>query len=274
MDLYKQYAISAILAKFAYSDSDTLLDLWFKMRDSKRDSISNVFRGIHGVPQFYSDNETEAKGFSILKDKTLFIVFRGAKNLQDVIVDIDLKRVPLLENNKKILVHEGFMKQFTALKFNVINTIEKYLKDIDTIQVIGHSLGGAVATLFASHIANYYSVKVICHTFGSPRVGNMAYAEWFQGCVKDNVRFTKPGDPVVEMPGSAYFQHVSNATCIAGDLSVLSMPDGKWYWRLFRANMKCWPTVTHNCDKYIEPLMNKYMELKKKMDDIRLEVIG
>jgi hypothetical protein len=65
MDQYKQYAISAMLAKFAYSNSDTLGDLWFKMRDSKRDTISNLFKGVKEVPEYYNNEASGAYAFSM-----------------------------------------------------------------------------------------------------------------------------------------------------------------------------------------------------------------
>ena len=285
MDTYKQYAISAMLAKFAYSNSDTLGDLWFKMRDSKRDVITNVFKGVREVPEFYSDKDTGGYGFSMVKDKTLYFVFRGTNDSQDAMVNIDLIRVPFFEGLKQshIKVHGGFMKQFNALKEGVVKTVVKHIKNVDTIQFVGHSLGGALATLFAGHVARFYrgyvdgflrEVKVVCHTFGSPRVGNKHFARWFQENVKasDCARIMNREDPVAQIPMSAYFQHVSDAVCIMDDLTVKDVPDGKWYWRLvnFRSNC-CNPVLAHSCDQYIERLMKIYMNLKK-VDDVTLVI--
>jgi predicted lipase len=280
MDTYKQYAISAMLAKFTYSNSDTLGDLWFKMRDSKRDVMTNVFKGVKEVPEFYNDKATGAYAFSMVKDRTLFFVFRGTNDAQDALVNIDLIRVPFFEGQKQchIKVHGGFMKQFDALKEGVVKTVVKHIKNVDTIQFVGHSLGGALATLFAGHVARFYrgyvdgflrELKVVCHTFGSPRVGNKHFARWFQENVKtsDCARIINREDPVAQIPISAYFQHVSDAVCIMDDLTVKDLPDGKWYWRLmnFRSNC-CNPVLAHSCDKYIEGLMKLYMNYKKTDD--------
>jgi predicted lipase len=280
MDQYKQYAISAMLAKFAYSSSDTLGDLWFKMRDSNRDTLSNVFKGVKEVPDFYNDKDTGAYAFSMLKDKTLYFVFRGTNDLQDAMVNIDLIRVPFFEGLKQshIKVHGGFKKQFDALKDGILKTLSKYMKQVETVQFIGHSLGGALATLFAGHVARFHrgyldeskhEIKVVCHTFGSPRVGNKHFARWFQENVKasDCARIINLRDPVAQIPISAYFQHSSDAMCIMDDLTVKDLPDGKWYWRLmnFRSNC-CNPVLAHSCDQYIERLMKIYMNYKKTDD--------
>jgi hypothetical protein len=79
-------------------------------------------------------------------------------------------------------------------------------------------------------------------------------------------------DPVVQIPISAYFQHVSDAKCIMDDLTVKDVPDGKWYWRLanFKMNV-CKPVLAHSCDQYIESLMKLYMNYKI-MDDAILVI--
>jgi len=281
MEQYKQYAISAILAKFAYSNPDTLGDLWFKMRDFTRASLSNVFKGVREVPEFYLNDSTGAYAFSMLKDSTLYFVFRGTNDLQDAMVDLNVNRVPFFEGLKQshILVHAGFKNQFDVLKGPIIKTITKYMKRIDTIRFIGHSLGGALATLFAGYVARFHrgyirdeqlhELKVVCHTFGSPRVGNKHFVRWFQENVSDCGRIMNREDPVAQMPLSARFEHVSDALCIMDDLTMKDLPDTKWYWRLvnFRSNC-CNPVLAHSCDQYIERLMKIYTELKKKEDTI------
>jgi predicted lipase len=280
MGTYKQYAISAMLAKFAYSNSDTLGDLWFKMRDSKRDIISNVFKGVKEVPEFYSDKDTGAYAFSMVKDKTLYFVFRGTNDTQDALVDLDVARVPFFEGLKQshILVHAGFMRQFEALKEPILKSIAKYITQVDLVQFVGHSLGGALATLFAGYVARFNrEVKVVCHTFGSPRVGNKHYVAWFHDSVNgsDCARIMNLRDPVAQMPLSARFEHVSDAKCIMDDLTVKDIPDGKWYWRLMNFKMNtCKPVLAHSCDQYIERLMKLYMNYTnlKKTDDTTLVI--
>jgi predicted lipase len=216
----------------------------------------------------------------------LYFVFRGTNDTQDALVNIDLIRVPFFEGQKQshIKVHGGFKKQFDALKGPILKTLTNYMKKIDTIQFVGHSLGGALATLFAGHVARFHrgyldefqrEIRIVCHTFGSPRVGNKHFARWFQENVNAShcVRITNLRDPVVQIPISAYFQHVSDAKCIMDDLTVKDVPDGKWYWRLMNLRSNCCnPVLAHSCDQYIERLMKIYMELKKAEDDVTLVI--
>ena len=267
---YKEYAISAMLAKFAYSDQETLSDLWFKMRDSKRDNFSNVFKGIREVPEFYSDSKTGAQGFSIVKDGSLVFVFRGTSEAQDIIVDLNVKRVPYL--NKSMLVHAGFLEQFESLKLALVKTVEKYSGKVDKILCVGHSLGGALATLASGHLGSLYNGKlpVNCHTFGSPRVGNVAYSEWFSRQVALNIRVMNQMDPVSQMPISYRFQHCSDALCVKEDLTVTTVADTQWYWRVLRFKSNCcYPALAHTCDQYIDHMMKLHKGSKL---ELRVEV--
>jgi predicted lipase len=68
--------------------------------------------------------------------------------------------------------------------------------------VTGHSLGAAIATLTAAHLLADFNVNpasVSLYTFGSPRVGDRAFADWFDGfgiaeswCVRKCTRPTSP----------------------------------------------------------------------------------
>jgi predicted lipase len=262
MDQYRDYVNSAILANFSYNNSDSLIDLWIKTRDSNKENLSNVFSCVKEVPEFYNNNETGAYGFSFLKEKTLYFVFRGTNDYQDVIADLNFILVPFDEGNKKCKVHQGFMTQFSVFKDSVLRTILEHKKDIEIIKFIGHSLGGALATLFTGYVANLHSeLKVVCHTFGSPRVGNKNYAKWFQKnvCSSNCIRIMNQNDPVAQIPISAFFQHVSNTKCIMDDLTVKDLPDRSFWSRLVNFKINCCkPVLAHSCEKYIEVLTKLY----------------
>jgi hypothetical protein len=257
-EIYKEYAISAMLAKFAYGTHDTISDLWFKMRDSRRDNFTNVFRGVREVPEFY--DVPGVKGFSIIKDSILYLVFNGSEPSTS-------KLVPLLEGlkNSNVKINSDFANQFNALKGPVANIVNKYLTKIDAVCCVGHSYGGAIATLVAGYISHCYKfaftndkseIKVICHTFGSPRIGNDKYAEWFQARRVENVRIINIHDTVAETPRSAFYHHVSNALCIMENLDVKDLPEKKWYWRLFSGfRFRCYREFGHNSDEYTDRLM-------------------
>ena len=70
-----------------------------------------------------------------------------------------------------------------------------------TVFVSGHSLGGALATFCALEmklVEKIEDVRVV--TFGSPRVGNAVFAEWFKATVPQHVRFTHNRDMIPSLP--------------------------------------------------------------------------
>ena len=269
MDQYKEYVISATLANVSYSTSEQLTDLWLKTKNYK-DNISNIFSGVEKVPEFYSNNETGAYAFSMLKEKTLYFIFRGTNDSQDVMIDLNFILVPFIEGNKKCKIHRGFLKQFSIIKEPILKTILENANNIEDIKFIGHSLGATLATLFAGYVASLHpQIKVLCHTFGSPRIGNKHYVKWFQENISSSncVRIMNQKDPVAQIPMSGFFQHVSNAKCIMDDLTVKDLPDKKFLSRLANLQLNCCKSVSpHSCEKYIENLMKLY-EQSKNIED-------
>ena len=270
MQQYREYVISAILSNFSYSNSECLIDMWKKTKDSNKEVLTNVFSSVEKVPEFYNNNETGAYAFSFVKEKTLYFVFRGTNDYQDVMVDLNFILVPFAEDNKKCKVHRGFMTQFSVFKECVLKTVLENKKNIETIKFIGHSLGGALATLFAGYLASLreLEIKVVCHTFGSPRVGNKNYVKWFQKNISSSncIRIMNQKDPVAQIPISPFFHHVSNTKCIMDDLTVTDLPDIKFFSRLLNFKFNCCkPALAHSCDKYIEVLTKLY---EKQSTDI------
>ncbi|ABD83098.1 lipase family protein [Saccharophagus degradans] len=103
-------------------------------------------------------------------EKDAFLLFRGTtgrKGGADVITDI---RAGLTISSSGSFVHSGFNQVFTSLK----NEVDRFLKehsDLINIHCVGHSLGGAVASIAADWIKNTFPVKVKLYTFGCPRIG-------------------------------------------------------------------------------------------------------
>jgi predicted lipase len=80
---------------------------------------------------------------------------------------------------------------------------------IDNIIVCGHSLGGAVTTLFAYSIyTTYKSDKIISCTIGSPRVGNKVFKTNFDKSPIKSLRIVNNLDVVTRTPNIGY-HHVN-----------------------------------------------------------------
>ncbi|MGO9133347.1 MAG: lipase family protein [Methylovirgula sp.] len=80
-----------------------------------------------------------------------------------------------------------------------------------SITVSGHSLGSALATLYAAKIAKDpdLNIALLC-TFASPLVGDVAFADWFNGLGIQSWRIVNTMDIVTIVPlTSLGFKHVN-----------------------------------------------------------------
>jgi Lipase (class 3) len=159
-------------------------------------------------------------------DKEVVIAFRGTRpdSFSNVITDLDIlpKSVSMLGANapKTAFVHDGFWQAFSALKPRLNNSVADLAKGFPLYRIVfvGHSLGGALATLAAAHFSTPEMLdRVYLSTFGSPRVGNRAFAKWLDSRIPPNpamdahsTRYVNGADPVCHLPPAELegFYHV------------------------------------------------------------------
>lgn len=86
----------------------------------------------------------------------------------------------------------------------VFDYVSSHEDDIDDYIICGHSLGAAVATICAFHIANVFPGKVKClYSFASPMIGNQSFAKSFNPILEDKTfRIANVNDSVPYLPGS------------------------------------------------------------------------
>ena len=85
--------------------------------------------------------------------------------------------------------------------------------------VTGHSLGGALATLFSAELAESVAAgvracTVTMYNYGSPRVGNRAFVRRFNRAVPDAVRVINGSDLVPTLPALMGYRHVDHGVRI------------------------------------------------------------
>lgn len=74
---------------------------------------------------------------------------------------------------------------------------------------MGHSRGGALAIILAAHLRMDLDLNVTTYTYGSPRVGNEAFARFVFGQGDRNYRITHYNDIVPLVPPSRLsYQHI------------------------------------------------------------------
>ncbi|KAJ7653405.1 alpha/beta-hydrolase [Mycena rosella] len=116
--------------------------------------------------------------------------------------DIDTTRFPQAAG-KGIKVHSGFQETFERTADGLLAGVKAGLAStgVNKVVVTGHSLGAALATMTGAMIKGAVdpSVNVVVTTFGLPRGGNQAWANFLDSNV--GVTFvTNQNDPVPTVP--------------------------------------------------------------------------
>lgn len=107
----------------------------------------------------------------------LFLIFRGTTLNNygaDVVSDL---RFGVERSKTGLPVHVGFNHAFTSMLTQLRTFLAGNLSGITRIHCVGHSLGGAVATLAADWVKSHTGLRVMLYTFGCPRVGFEFFSE-------------------------------------------------------------------------------------------------
>ncbi|MCU8491613.1 lipase family protein [Vibrio vulnificus] len=134
-------------------------------------------------------------GKGVYQDE-LVVSIRGTQNANDWITNFNIgyKGAP-----NGSIAHAGFINSFNSIK----NQLKQHLSKNRTpkkIHCVGHSLGGALASLCADWLKSEYSYRVNLYTFGAPRVGLEQYAIKSGNRADKIFRCTHGGDPVPMIP--------------------------------------------------------------------------
>ena len=145
--------------------------------------------------------------------ESIFVSFRGSENIQNWITNIQVSQTtPYPDYN--IAVEKGFFKLFETLKPNIYTNVDALTRKYNTTKLLitGHSLGAALATLYAFDILYYkkdYKIHYLV-TFGSPRVGNKEFAVIFESYPIYSKRITHYYDVVPHVPEEFMgYRHIS-----------------------------------------------------------------
>ena len=193
------------------------------------------------IIQFYNmrDNEQPYRhaGYVFIKDKEITIVYPGSRNLFDYITDI---RIPLIcapellpEGGK---IHSGFYSLFKDSWGSVYEILRGYANDQKLeikdfkINLAGHSMGGAIATIAALCLSVREGAEDLhVATFASPRVFDSAAAEVYEERLgKKTIRVVNQSDLIPSLPlGSMGYKHVGEQLRISSSSSLLCSSIGR-----------------------------------------------
>ncbi|PPQ63476.1 hypothetical protein CVT24_005133 [Panaeolus cyanescens] len=131
--------------------------------------------------------------------------------------------------SSSVQVHDGFRNQQALTAPTILKEVKRLmaLKNTNNVVVVGHSLGGALAELdalfFVLNLPSSANVKAV--TYGTPRVGNPAFAQLIDAKVPNFRRINNELDIIPIVPGRFLgFQHPHGEVHIISPNNAVSCP--------------------------------------------------
>lgn len=148
----------------------------------------------------------------------IYVYFTGSESTRDWKNNINIlgSSVPATwgcETAKPLRTHLGYTTAFRSVADTVRAALQAKLAasgPVDRVVLCGHSMGGAMATMAALHVActmPQVRPNVCCVTFGAPQVGDSNFVAFFNETVPTCVRVVNPMDPVPRLL-NVQFVHV------------------------------------------------------------------
>ncbi|TLS27090.1 hypothetical protein PpBr36_04020 [Pyricularia pennisetigena] len=163
----------------------------------------------------YTDIGVKADGAVFIDHSRAGIImsFMGSKSWQSYFVDLDFTGAEASEICAGCKVHYGIKSTYSIVESQLMTALASARAQWPSYQLVatGHSMGAGVATVAAARLRNRLNVDIHLYTFGSPRVGNEAFATFVTNQNRGrNYRVTHYDDIVAALPPAwADFAHVS-----------------------------------------------------------------
>lgn len=171
----------------------------------------------------------------------LYIAFKRTHVMADVFTSIQsayhqkFQYTETFHGPEILSAGAGAMKSYLKIRkqhlVNFFDEDNEILENITEIHITGHSLGGMLAnhcfTDLLLHCKTFYkNKKIICHSFGSPRVfktkdANMVFSKIEESKNLEFYRWINCEDPITEIPlKNMNFLHCSPGIHVECDLST------------------------------------------------------
>ncbi|KAJ1955255.1 hypothetical protein GGI12_005602 [Dipsacomyces acuminosporus] len=156
-------------------------------------------------------------GYVAVKENTkeIIVAFRGSTTFMDWVTDARFNFARWPSDIKGAKVHDGFRDAYFSDASNIKSAVSRLLdaNPSFSIVLVGHSLGGAEATVAAADFAlthPEWKSKLALYTCGQPRVGNSVFADWLSSQPFPIFRITYHSDIVTQLPPRILgYKHIS-----------------------------------------------------------------
>jgi pimeloyl-ACP methyl ester carboxylesterase len=209
--------------------------------------------------------------FVLVQNKHAVITFRGTEldDIQDLIADLKVKPVPNFKGPGK--VHEGVQEALKSVWPQITTLIQEL--EVNSVELVGHSLGGMLATLCAMWL--YIDCENIAitgvTTFGSPPIGDKEFAAALRHKLGENLcdvvnsvdivpRLITPRIMGYKRAGNVYYMPEGGGDPQSGQYLSMLIADlisvyGQWYLRWKSTRQFSAPGIErHSISRYRERL--------------------
>lgn len=155
-----------------------------------------MYYGYKGSDAYVLENDTD-----------MIVACRGTevKQIADVKADLSISKTTTTHGK----LHIGFNHYVDKVWLPILSRGVDAKKNNKMVWMTGHSLGAAMATIMAYRFATYDQVPTPAglFTYGSPRVGNRKFVNFFNTLPFEHHRWVNDGDIVTKIPFAPMFYH-------------------------------------------------------------------
>lgn len=128
---------------------------------------------------FESNGQEGTAGYVGFSNTSIVVSFRGSRTISNWLHDFEFWKIPY-PDQPGVWVHDGFWHAYQLVSPAIVASVGALRKAYPTKSVIvtGHSLGAALSTLCAMELVRLGHDDVQLWNYGSPRVGNQAFADY------------------------------------------------------------------------------------------------
>lgn len=200
----------------SYCDQKNINQLNFGSTKTQQDLKNNIL-----INDIFYNNITNNLLWFFETKSNFYIIYRGTEfnSFDNWQRNLQIKQEPYIStlmNCHNCYIHNGFNEMYNSVTTNFFN--KYYINLVQSnknIIISGHSLGGALSTLLyleLNLLKEIHSNRIFLYTYGSPRVGNVDFVNFFynHSLIQNSFRFVNDRDPIPHLPPAIKYIHIHN----------------------------------------------------------------
>lgn len=181
-------------------------DLAYEKRSKVKATLPSWGYQLTGYVNVQKKPDIDTQCFVMENDENIVVVFRGSNSIEDWLANFQAVSNPGPLKNTK--AHEGFQDALYPAVIQLTKLVDLANDGSKKLWLTGHSLGGALASLYAGMlIENGYAVYGI-YTYASPRPANGKFEDKLNAkVIGPHYRVVNHGDIVPHVPPEPFYSH-------------------------------------------------------------------